>query len=56
MSNERQQVAIEAHMLLQNSLRALVRRLSQSGDAEGLAKARAALEAFQQLNQMEAAA
>ena len=47
--------AIQAHMALQNHLRALVRRLSQSGDAKGLAKARAALEAFQQLNQVEAA-
>lgn len=46
---------VQAHMTLQNHLRALVRRLSQSGDAKGLAKARAALEAFQQLNQVEAA-
>lgn len=46
---------VQAHMALQNHLRALVRRLSQSGDAKGLAKARAALEAFQQLNQMETA-
>lgn len=47
--------AIQAHMALQNHLRALVRSLIQSGDAKGLAKARAALEAFQQLNQVEAA-
>lgn len=45
---------VQAHMALQNHLRALVRRLSRSGDAEGLAKARAALDAFQQLNQAEA--
>lgn len=44
--------AIQAHMNLHNHLRALVRRLSQSGDAKGLAKARAALEAFQQLNRV----
>ena len=43
---------VQAHMTLQNHLRALVRRLSLSGDAEGLAKARAALEAFQQLNKV----
>lgn len=44
--------AIQAHMNLHNHLRALVRRLSKAGDAEGLAKARAALEAFQQLNRV----
>lgn len=43
---------VQALLTLQNHLRALVRRLSQSGDAKGLAKARAALEAFQQLNRV----
>lgn len=45
---------VQALLSLQNHLRALVRRLSKAGDAEGLAKARAALEAFQQLNKVEA--
>ena len=44
---------VQADMTLQNHLRALVRRLSVSGDEWALAKARAALEAFQQLNKME---
>lgn len=43
---------VQAHMALQNHLRALVRRLSVSGDEVALAKARAALEAFQQLNRV----
>lgn len=44
---------VQALLSLQNHLRGLVRRLSQSGDTKGAAKARAALEAFEQLNQIE---
>lgn len=43
---------VQAHTALKNHLRALVRRFSKSGDAKGLTKARAALEAFQQLNRV----
>lgn len=45
---------VQAHMALQNHLRALVRRLSQSGDVVALAKARAALMAFETLNKVAA--
>lgn len=44
---------VQAHMTLQNHLSALVRRLSVSGDEVALAKARAALAAFQQLNKAD---
>lgn len=46
---------VQAHMQLQNSLSALVRRLAQSGDTKALAKAKAALEAFKALNRADIA-